>query len=417
MPASDSPDNKGPDFSDTVQHSTIVNRSSQQVKPELMASIHKGFFKVDGKWTCYRRNYFSVACAFEYKHPQEGPLCIIQNGQQHEITGYAVSISAKTGASGSQDRQTRGLVQHTPKRSKNTESTPCKHSVVPQTPLSLQQQHHHHHYHHPSHHDHHHMSMSDHYYGSAPSAFGLSRSHYDGSPPIPPSTYTFERIQFQKATANNGKRRAQQQFFHVVVELSVNISQDHRREDWVLVATRESDPMVVRGRSPGHYKDNHQRRDSQAHMDPDRNGGGGGDRSHMSYDPYAQSHAGSYGSSQSGHHTSYNGSAYRSCLMSNESPPSASSSATLTGSPEDADFAQSDNETLKSSDFYTRSRLTPPSEHDDESFFNMNRKRPLEEDNTSSTSPYQFSSSLCDTMSSHSMDYPTFPPSKVLCAS
>jgi meiosis-specific transcription factor NDT80 len=90
----------------------------------------------------------------------------------------------------------------------------------------------------------------------------------------PPQSHTFERIQFQKATANNGKRRAQQQYFHVVVELFADVGR-HGDPQWIKIATSQSHPMVVRGRSPGHYKDN--RRDSATSMDPDRGAGAGGD--------------------------------------------------------------------------------------------------------------------------------------------
>ena len=62
--------------------------------------------------------------------------------------------------------------------------------------------------------------------------------------------HTFERIQFQKATANNGKRRAQQQHYRLVVELHAELSSGES----VKIARQLSDPVVVRGRSPIHYK-------------------------------------------------------------------------------------------------------------------------------------------------------------------
>ncbi len=69
------------------------------------------------------------------------------------------------------------------------------------------------------------------------------------------TSHTFERIQFKNATANNGKRRAQQQYYHLKAELWADIRQDHTRMPvWVKVAHRVSNPVVVRGRSPSHYK-------------------------------------------------------------------------------------------------------------------------------------------------------------------
>jgi hypothetical protein len=61
-----------------------------------------------------------------------------------------------------------------------------------------------------------------------------------------------------------------------VVELSADVSRAGESAQWVKIATKQSEPMVVRGRSPGHYKDNG-RRDSTTSMDPDRGSGASGD--------------------------------------------------------------------------------------------------------------------------------------------
>jgi meiosis-specific transcription factor NDT80 len=50
-----------------------------------------------------------------------------------------------------------------------------------------------------------------------------------------------------------------------VVELSADVSRTGESPHWVKIATKQSEPVVVRGRSPGHYKDN-ERRDSTASM-------------------------------------------------------------------------------------------------------------------------------------------------------
>nr|KMM69390.1 hypothetical protein CPAG_05706 [Coccidioides posadasii RMSCC 3488] len=71
-----------------------------------------------------------------------------------------------------------------------------------------------------------------------------------------PTSHTWERIQFQKATANNGKRRAQQQFYNLVAELWADVSDPlGNGTERVMLARKLSHPVVVRGRSPGHYKD------------------------------------------------------------------------------------------------------------------------------------------------------------------
>ncbi|KAK5310742.1 hypothetical protein LTR93_011951 [Exophiala xenobiotica] len=85
---------------------------------------------------------------------------------------------------------------------------------------------------------------------------GSSGSFFSHSTNAIPTTYTFERVQFQKATANNGKRPGKQQYSLLVVVLSAILARTPGTEDWVAIATKESEPMVVRGRSPGKYKDN-----------------------------------------------------------------------------------------------------------------------------------------------------------------
>ena len=404
------PENKGPGFSDTVVTADLINRNNQVLKLDIIASIQKGFFQVDNKWTCYRRNYFQVTCAFTYKSHQDGPVFLRQHleSQHKQVYGYAVSISAKTDTAGSNDGEARGLVQHTPKRKKSSETIPNRHPVIPQTP-------HHHHSNSHQHHTHGYQHPSvDPYYGHGYPGLGPRSLVFDHSNQIPPS-YTFERIQFQKATANNGKRRAKQQFFHVVVELQVNIGSSHR-DEWVVVATRESEPMVVRGRSPGHYRDNPQRRNSQGHMDQDRNDSMA-HRGSMGFNPYGSAPVGSYDSTQSGHQSGYSGTSYHHCFEPHDtSPPSAGSSTTLNGSPDEAEFTISDNETLRSTNVYGQHQLTPPSDPEDETMFSLSRKRPLEDDAGDELSSYRFSPALCDVTASQSMDYPTFPRSKALCA-
>jgi hypothetical protein len=424
LPPSDMPENKGPAFSDTQVTEKVYNRHNEEVHPDIVASIQKGFFKVDEKWTCYRRNYFAVNCSFVLKSHNDSPLYIAQHGQLRQIHGWSVSISAKTQAVANQASESRGLVQHTPKRKKSTESVPGRACVQPQLPHALNQHHHHNHHHHHSHHQarlpgHHGASppLNDHYYNPVIPQRHIWDAHVPAQAPTP-SSHTFERIQFQKATANNGKRRAQQQFFHVVVELSANTTPDQSEDRWVMVAEKVSDPIVVRGRSPGHYKDNQQRRDSQANMDPDRGAGNG-------HDGGWGGHHNGYGSMPNynqydearSHHHHYGSGTQRSYLVSsNDSPSSCGSGATLNGSPVDAEFSASDSETLQPTKLYGQISDAAVTEARDEPLFSMSRKRSLEDDSNGDGLPYQYSTSLCDTTTTSSIDYPAFSRSKILCA-
>lgn len=409
---------EGPPFHETkVLHKISTRPGRQDLQPDIICSIKKGFFQVDNKWTCYRRNYFTVECGFTIKelYPA-GPLYLTIDHTAEPILSFAVSISAKTSAAGNQDSEARGLVQHTPKRDKETESVPGQHVISPAPLHSMQ---------------HHGGSLGmqpSMYHGMGDGPVSGTFGNFDtGNQQVPPPGHTFERIQFQKATANNGKRRAQQQYFQVVVHLSALIKMRNGRESWIEIATKESDPVVVRGRSPGHYKDNG-RRDSQTSMDRDRGAGGGSSEgSSISY-PHSTTHHHPSGMdwnySGRGQHYQHPGATYRTFLPSEDSPPSAASSTTLTGTPDETDFALSEADTLKSSDVFDfdRSRLTPGSEIVDETLFSashtiVGRKRPLEDDSADAGSAYHFHQPLADAFTVHGFDMTPVARSKALCPS
>jgi meiosis-specific transcription factor NDT80 len=246
-----------PPFGATQEHCLIYNSNRDKVKPDIQARIHKGFFKVDDKWTCYRRNYFSVQCSFSLLPPQVNSQLYVHRSTSsglEPIQSFVVTISAVVNGNGV-DGDTRALIQHTPKRSKETEEAPKKIRINPIPPN--------------------HGLNQNGTSGSMPYSFGGlpqlngTKQDYDttygsGNQGSQNSTsHTFERIQFQRATANNGKRRAQQQYYHVVVELYAEVARSSDTSAFgtlLKIATKLSAPMVVRGRSPGHYKDG--RRDS-----------------------------------------------------------------------------------------------------------------------------------------------------------
>jgi meiosis-specific transcription factor NDT80 len=407
---------EGPPFEKTIILHEVYSQQNHELKPEISATIQKGFFQVDGKWTCYRRNYFTVACSFSFKPSNgDGRFYISSHKQLRLVEQFAVSISAKTAAVNNQESEQRKLVQHTPKRDKATETEPDKHLVSPAPAHSM--------------HSNGHMNSL---VGLMPNAVGsLMHGYANFDSPgqqSPPSSYTFERIQFQKATANNGKRRAQQQYFHVVVELSAFISNPHDGENWVVIATRDSEPMVVRGRSPGHYKDNN-RRDSQTSMDRDHNAGGGSDGSTGSYGyaPHHHHHSGmDWSSSRSGHHGHHyhgSGNTYSTRAVSARSPASGSSSTTLTESPTSTDFTLSEADTLKSATFcFEHSTQTTGCDSAEEPLFSLSRspfsrKRSLEEDSSDEETPYHCSPPFCDLVMSNPFELPGLLHPKALCAS
>lgn len=191
----------------------------------------------EGDWTCYRRNYFSCICSYSLSpHYPNTTMQYAPNGSStsYQVFGFAMSISAVVSDS---DSHTIDLVQHTPKRDKGPVQKPEKVRLTAkqpqQTPHPLLYQ------------DHHSIGG-----GSRPlyeSGYGQSAQ---GSYP---SEHTFERIQFKQATANNGKRRAAQQYYHLVVELYADVG-TQAQDQFMKIAQRKSAKMIVRGRSPGHYQ-------------------------------------------------------------------------------------------------------------------------------------------------------------------
>ncbi|KAF2999791.1 hypothetical protein E8E13_006043 [Curvularia kusanoi] len=238
-----------PPFNAQETYGTITCEGTTVV-PTLEAKIDKGFFySTDNVWTCYRRNYFAVTVNYSLSPWISNSRLYLDQGNgkpQEQIQSMAVSLAAAVdGSTG----KTIELIQHTPKRDKGPQ-IPMKKELLAPTPPGKSQDH---------------------------SGYGLNSYHQSSNVPGPqlplqdavaetsqqysPTSHgsnthqqSFERIQFKSATANNGKRRAQQQYYHLIVELWANI-QSPRDNDakWVKVAARSSHPVVVRGRSPSHY--------------------------------------------------------------------------------------------------------------------------------------------------------------------
>src|SRR6185295_14899842 len=139
------------------------------------------------------------------------------DGQFHTVTQFLLGITARVSNS---DKKIE-LVQHTPKRDKGPQMVPVPKPIRAGGNLNL-------------------------------SSVGSNSN-----------IVTFERIQFKTATANNGKRRAAQQYYVVLVDLYAQVENGEQYR----VATSTSAALVVRGRSPGHYADNHDRYNPMA-MNP-----------------------------------------------------------------------------------------------------------------------------------------------------
>ncbi|MCJ1355575.1 MAG: hypothetical protein MMC33_005567 [Icmadophila ericetorum] len=273
-----------PPFDNTKVVRQLTDARGIRVVPTIQAQVDKGFFKAEDDWTCYRRNYFSVVCSYSLKGEVDAitePLSLIsQSGQTERIQSLAMCLTAKVSG---EDGKAIELVQHTPKRDKGPMGPPEMVELKPHPTGTLG------------------------VYPNAGSNIGTgSQTSPDYDPSYPSTsqqsliTANFDRLQFKRATANNGKRRAAQQYFHIVVELFAIISQGSSGQTRsVLVASRCSAPMVVRGRSPGHYQD--ERRGSSTSMGPGSGSNGEeGARDHSSSGPTGGSYSSMSGVSFSG---------------------------------------------------------------------------------------------------------------------
>ncbi|KAI9249142.1 hypothetical protein BDA99DRAFT_445740, partial [Phascolomyces articulosus] len=208
----------GPSFSSTKQLQELLSLDqSNGYQVQLHAKMDRGFFRADQDWACYRRNYFQVSGTFDVhgiNYLLQGPEvpCLLRKSEHelYQVDYFSIGVSACV--SNNADKKIE-LVQHTPKRDKGPQMVPKPQPVRAGGNLHLA---------------------------------SVGSSHH---------IVTFERMQFKTATANNGKRRAAQQYYEIVIDLYANTSQGEE----IRVATCHSAPLVVRGRSPGHYADSHTR--------------------------------------------------------------------------------------------------------------------------------------------------------------
>ncbi|KAJ2957876.1 hypothetical protein NQZ79_g6454 [Umbelopsis isabellina] len=188
-------------------------------EPRVDAKIDRGFFLADGDWTCYRRNYFQISATFAIDglgsyNEHEIPCLIDVGGRLQRVQQFMLGISSHM--YNSRDK-TIDLIQHTAKRDRGPRNTP------PLVPIT---------------------------------AGGDLRLSSIGSTQ---AIATFERVQFKTATANNGRRRAAQQYHILCVEVYAQTEAGQQ----IRICVAESERLVVRGRSPGHYNDHNVRYSTQ----------------------------------------------------------------------------------------------------------------------------------------------------------
>lgn len=226
-----------------------ITGDGQSIVPHIDCKVEKGFFfSQDRTWTCYRRNYFSVNCSYTLAPYLPNSRLHLDRGGRNgpeQIQAMAVTLSAAVdGAAG----KSIELVQHTPKRDKRPQLQMQMEKLMPMPPGKGAAE------------THGYPLQFTHSTATlAPPFLPLQQDSEQLYSPAGHSTtsyqHTFKYIQFKSATANNGKKRAQQQYYHLIVELYADVRRpSNPQPDWVRVAQRVSAAVVVRGRSPSHYQ-------------------------------------------------------------------------------------------------------------------------------------------------------------------
>jgi len=228
--------NTMPPFMETKTLHHIEDIEGSPVHAEIQAKIDKGFIQVDPEqgWECYRRNYFSVACSYSLKPFHHTNLenlrlrrCDDPMPRLYKIQAIAICISARVDG---EHGKGFPLVQHRLKWEKGPISSLGRVKLMPR-PLGS-------------------LGIDD----SQTFDYEPGYASYAPTQQQSETIAIFDRIQFGKATANNGQRGAAQQYCHLLVELFAETLDRHSSGyEWVKFATSISAPIVVRGRSPRHY--------------------------------------------------------------------------------------------------------------------------------------------------------------------
>ena len=205
-------------FEPTAVHCSLSDTENVSILPDIKAKITTGIFRADNDWACYRRNHFTLICWFNLSLPLTSRDLVLKQSPNllpERILAFGMCISSRTSGEGGKPIE---LLQYQPRGKHGIIHSPQVHVLLPQPVVNV---------------------------GLMSGFTNLTELN----------VVTFDHIQFKKATANNGKKGAAQQYFHILVELYARVSTGKRQSKWIKVASRSSAPLIVRGRSPAHYQD------------------------------------------------------------------------------------------------------------------------------------------------------------------
>ncbi|CAK7201101.1 hypothetical protein SEUCBS139899_003803 [Sporothrix eucalyptigena] len=228
-------DNKLLGFGAPVIKAAVVDDAGQFSEPTMAAELFGMFFLAEDVYsaentgrplelTCYRRNLWW--CSGQITLPRHVTHIVTEQGRHVAVLELAASISAIESIEG----KTTEIIcipwkstaaNSASNNSNNTQSEDAKAAgSPPNVPIDL--------------------------------ANGQELDNGCVSVPV-----SWKRLQFKHATANNGRRKGQQQHYVVQINLLGRIQTDGEGDkgdsEWVKIAEIQSGPVIVRGRSPRNF--------------------------------------------------------------------------------------------------------------------------------------------------------------------
>ncbi|CAK7225499.1 hypothetical protein SCUCBS95973_005886 [Sporothrix curviconia] len=227
-------DNKLLGFGAPVIKAAVVDDAGQFSEPTMAAELFGMFFLAEDVYsaentgrplelTCYRRNLWW--CSGQITLPRHVTQIVTDQGRQVAVLELAASISAMESIEGKATEiiciPWKSTAANSAANTNNTQSEDAKVAgSPPNVPIDLSN----------------------------------GQELDNGCVSVPVS---WKRLQFKHATANNGRRKGQQQHYVVQINLLGRIQTDGEGDkgdsEWAKIAEIQSGPVIVRGRSPRNF--------------------------------------------------------------------------------------------------------------------------------------------------------------------
>ena len=214
-------------FGRTISWETLYDSHGQAVPAAIYARFSKKYLKDDTRsqpcHIIYRRNYFAITMSYTLITPtgyKDGNLYVHEQNVRYSVKALGLRLRAVKNHEHGEDVP---ISVFTAKRGPPIHPPPSlEQKMQPDIP-----------------------GLSNVY--SESTGHGSSTQHC-------PIYHTFPRLQFRKATENNGVRRKGQSFFRVVIDLRASIVGQSGEREWVKIASTMSGPLLVRGRCPNSFE-------------------------------------------------------------------------------------------------------------------------------------------------------------------